>query len=99
MDRRQRVPHAMMQLLQQQTLQSFGDLVFCRINSRLSQEARRIDSGLRQQLAETRVFRFEGVFLETLVVTRHNHARVRTAFRYPTRNSRRIGGGRMQADA
>ena len=93
MDRRQRVPHAMMQLLQQQTLQSFGDLVFRRINSRLSQEARRINSGLRQQLAETRVFRFQGVFLETLVVTRHSHARVRTAFRHPTRKQSR-GHGR-----
>ena len=78
----------MMQLLQQHTLQSFSDFAFRRIDSRLSQKARRIDSGLGQQLAETRDFRFEGIFLETLVVTRHNHARVRTALRHPTRNSR-----------
>lgn len=46
---------------------------------------------MRQQLAETRVFRFEGVFLETLVVTRHDHARVRAAFRHHNRKQSRHG--------
>jgi hypothetical protein len=70
-DRRQRILHAMMQLLKQQTLQPLGHLVFRRINSGLSQEARGIDAGLGQQFAETRVLNFESVFLETFEVTRH----------------------------
>jgi hypothetical protein len=74
----QRVLHAMMQFLQQQTLQSFGDLVFCRINSRLSQEACCIDFCLRHQLAETRDFRLKDFFFMTFVVRRHNWSRVRT---------------------
>ncbi len=61
----------MMQLLQQQTLQSLGGLVLGGVDTGLGQEARRIDAGLREQIPEPGIFRFESVFLETPEVGRH----------------------------
>src|SRR5215203_3464726 len=54
----------MMQFLQQQMLQSLGNLVFDGINPGLLQYARGIDPGLRQQVAKTGILYFESGFLE-----------------------------------
>jgi hypothetical protein len=58
-DCRQHVLCAMMQLFQKETLQSLGGLILRGNNSSLCQEARGIDSGLRQQVLETGIFRFD----------------------------------------
>ena len=56
----------MMQFLEQQALQSLGGLVLGGANSGLRQQPRRIDLGLRQQVAQRRIFGFERVFLGTI---------------------------------
>ena len=61
----------MMQLLQQQTLQALGDLVLGRIEASLFQEARCVEPGLRQQVPEIGIFRFESGFLEAFGIARH----------------------------
>src|SRR5690349_11277177 len=68
-DRRERILHAMMQFLQQQTLQSPGGLVLGGIEPGLRQDARRVDLGLREQIAKPGIFSFESG--ETSEVVRH----------------------------
>ena len=58
----------MMQLLQQQMLQPLGGLVLGGVDAGFGQEARGVDLGLIQQVAQTRVFCFESVLLAAFSV-------------------------------
>jgi hypothetical protein len=60
-----------MQFFQQQMLQSLGNLVLARINTGLLQYARCVDTGLREQFAETGIFCLKCDFLEAPMIECH----------------------------
>ena len=59
---RERILYAMMQLLQQQSLQTGCSLLLGGIDSRFCQQLRGVYPSLRQHLTETDVLRFERLF-------------------------------------
>jgi len=52
-------------------LQSLGDLALSRVDAGLLQDARRVDTGLREQVPESGVFRLKRRFFEALGVGWH----------------------------